>query len=412
MVLSAELPPCTRREISFSIFLQREMTTEVMHESFIEKIDEVAEWAAKPTTWGFALITTIKGGIAVMTIVTMILSFADLHTDYKLQPPSDRCVPFFNKVVDAASSRNTDIVAYNYKDGMASVRVCTSDPTYWTSTLGSYSYDPFCYGVQNTCNISCDSPSIQCTEANSSSAASGSAVETCSELNIQSNNWIYGISVTSDPCVVEFVKITPPLPPCSPGNTVLSFEQTNTDVQTILQLLLIVPLFALLVQSVITINYTYNLSKAPEEGAKKGGCCCCCSCLTVQSMAYAMEGAPGPLLQFYYLVERMRGKSTRYIPEIRMTTCQLIFAVFQQMLEVSAPAIALGGCTFATIKGNRNLILNMVMCVLKGALVLHFLYAWKSSAPKPNEDVTGGSVQGSAELKQAFIASGDGVGQV
>ena len=234
-------------------------------------VDKVTEWTEKPTTWGFALVTTVKGAIAVLTVVTMIMSFADLHTNYKLSPPADRCVPFFNTVTDASSSREQDMVAYNYDQGMASIRVCTSDSAYWTSKLGSYQYDPFCYGIQQNCNgTACSSTSIDCTTANSST--DNSATEACSDLNTTQNNWIYGISVNQgvSNCDVEFVRINPPLPPCLPTtNEVLSFQKTNTDVQTVLQLLLIVPLFAALVQLVITINYTLYLSKPLEEGAKK-----------------------------------------------------------------------------------------------------------------------------------------------
>ena len=99
-----------------------------------------------------------------------------------------------------------------------------------------------------------------------------------------------------------------------------------------------------------------------------------------------------------------------------MTTCQMLVAVFQQLLETSAPAIALWGCTMVSIKSNRNLTLNVVTCAVKGGMVAHAVFAWVTKPSKPGDVKEGGSVRSFTELKdkelhESLVASHDSQNQ-
>lgn len=356
--------------------------------SLMSKISKLSDAANnEPTSWIFALSTTVKGVMAVVTLVTLFMHLSP-NTNYTTSPPSGRCVKFFDQVAgyfsDAPSK--SDIVAYNYDAGTASVRVCTSDAAYWNSRLGSKAYDPFAFLHLQFCN---GTTKDVCTIA-----SNVSNVVPCDAMHTAANNWLYGLFVSSngDKCDIQYDPIEPPLPPCPRSNSVLSFEETNANVQMVLNLLIIVPLFAFLGQTALAFKYStvYSL-KAPDESEKD-------NCISRESIAFAMEGIPGSLLQLYYLMERFRGQGCRYIPQFKLSCHFFLLAQFQNLLELAACAISLFGCTGSTISHNHTLLLDLVTVCFKSVLFLYTIKSYvtemepSSSAPDEVLEMQHGSV--------------------
>ena len=261
-------------------------------------------------------------------------------------PPSDRCVPFFDSVKSFAEAHPNDTeVLYDYRSGEILARVCTdvANETVIADIGNSTLYSPWEKLVQRCDVRGNETARMEFIE----NCIPEDTDETCEELLntapiYEGINWrhslkwrtvkatnetvVNGTDVVEElvvPCTVR-VKRVSGVDNCT-RKAVLNFRETNRDLGTFLLLTVLVPYIVVFVQVCVLILYVVND-------------------YSTQSLlvAYALEGIPGPPFRLFWYIKK---KDSAILDDFMTTPTQWMFLFLQDGLEgLAAPIVAVWGC--------------------------------------------------------------------
>jgi hypothetical protein len=308
----------------------------------------------------------IFSALSIYTIISLILALEQVsRTDLQLSdtPPSDRCVPFFDKVKQYKEDHNNTYTLYDYRTGEAIVRICTNETSAAVrSAIGAqFAYDPW---VADTgCDVlGADKQRFidNCELAYTPQVGDPS---TCEEvLNVTpmpyGAHWnmymqIIGPNKTNTTyngpaprCSIR-VNIIRSISPCNLV-TMEPMHEENTNAAALIKFGIAVPFIVMLLQCWALHSYAKNEWKA-AEGWK---------------LAFALRGAPGALYQLYWVChEGDNGRGE--FPDVFLNLYGWFACLVQDAMEgLVVPLVAILGCRLDRYP------VNAILVVLKAIKIL------------------------------------------
>ena len=345
--------------------------------------------------------------LAIYTLITLFKTAADISRkklNLSTDPPSARCIPFFDHVLDWQKENNDSLVLWDYIGGEAIARVCTNTPRASvvadiTKFDGAEEYTPFAeqgcplsqYWAQisdasntgcvqegletqkYTCNqiLTYDPCDAVCKNNNSNPPA------TCTSGGCQGWGFAFDVqaldgnfttpSGESRPypkCTIRF-EFLEGLPKCE-ASWVGIFHTKSADLIVFTWLVVAVPIIVNIAQCVML----YKFDPAPPMDDD-------------YYVSFAMRGISGPIYQFWWAWFSGR---THEFPKAKLTLATWIACLCQDLIEgLAAPIVSIHGCHIS------RFVVPFTLILVKAIKILVDVFMYFKDDDGDNEPAKGAS---------------------